>query len=97
MIEKRTEKRADTIDKESDRWAKKSKKGERGLLAEAMNILVLGRRGGCGAIAYCIDTSITTAFCYIVFARVGSFRVYAVPFFFLFCDMYLVGEVERGV
>lgn len=71
MIEKRTGKRADTIDKESDKWVKKSKKGERGLLAEAMDILVLGRRGGCGAIAYCIDTSITTAFCYIVFARVG--------------------------
>lgn len=41
------------------------------------------RRGVCGAIAFCIDTSITAAFCNIVFAGwvLSGFMRY---FFFLF-------------
>lgn len=57
-------------------------KGKGELLAEAMDILGEGE-GECGAIAFCIDTSITTAFCYIVF-RQGVLSGFMRCFFFLF-------------
>lgn len=60
-----------------------------------MDILVLGRRGRrgvCGAIAFCIDTSITTAFCYIIFAGVGSFGVMRCFFLSFFLQYVLDGE-----
>lgn len=57
-----------------------------------MDILMPWRRGGC-AIAFCIDTSITTAFYYIIFVRVSSFGFMRCFSFFSLCnDMYLAGR-----